>query len=238
MKDKYIHDSLSEIAGTPDYMKKDAFIKKMRKQTGEVKVSSIKMILTQVSYIRVYIWILSALILVSPVLGALKHSFVDPELITRIMPFFAGFGVFEALRARMHRMDELENVTLLSGKGAFFARMTAIGVVQFFVIIFISIMFSGVSDMSWLNMVVQLIIPYTITNTVCFILERTSFGRDNVWSCLAVSGIVFVMRETIKNMPGILKIDHRVFMLLAAVLLVLQVVEFNKTVKMEKLAWS
>ena len=238
MKDKYIHDSLSEIAGIPDYMKKDAFIKKMRKQTGEVKISTFKMILTQVSYIRVYIWILSALILVSPVLGAIKHSFVDPELITRIMPFFAGFGVFEALRARMHRMDELENVTLLSGKGAFFARMTAIGVVQFFVIIFISIMFSGVSDMSWLNMVVQLIIPYTITNTVCFILERTSFGRDNVWSCLAVSGIVFVMRETIKNMPGILKIDHRVFMLLAAVLLVLQVVEFNKTVKMEKLAWS
>lgn len=238
MKDKYIHDSLSEIAGTPDYMKKDAFIKKMRKQTGEVKVSSIKMILTQARYIRIYIWILSALILVSPVLGALKHSFVDPELIARIMPFFAGFGVFEALRARMHRMDELENVTLLSGKGAFFARMTAIGVVQFFVIIFISIMFSGVSDMSWLNMVVQLIIPYTITNTVCFILERTSFGRENVWSCIAVSGIVFALRETVIRMPGSLYFDQRAISFAVPVLLAIQFVEFYKTVKRERFSWN
>ena len=238
MKDKYIHDSLSEIAGTPDYMKKDAFIKKMRKQTGEVKVSSIKMILTQVSYIRVYIWILSALILVSPVFAVLKLSFVNPQLVTRLMPFFAGFGVFEALRAKMHKMDELENVTLLSGKGAFFARMTAIGVVQFLVIIFISIMFSGVSDMSWLNMAVQLIIPYTITNTVCFILERTSFGRENVWSCIAVSGIVFALRETVIRLPGILRFDQRIIGFAVPILLAIQFVEFYKTVKRERFSWN
>ena len=238
MKDKFIHDSLSEIAGTPDYIKKDAFIKKMRKQTGEVKISTVKMILTQARYIRVYIWILSALVFVSPLFGALKNSFVSPELITRLMPFFAGFGVFEALRAKMHKMDELENVTLLSGKGAFFARMTAIGVVQFLVIIFVSIMFSGVSDMSCLNMAVQLILPYTITNTVCFILERTSFGRENVWSCIAVSGIVFALRETVIRMPGLFRFDRRIISFMVPVLLMIQFVEFYKTVKRERFSWN
>lgn len=238
MKDKYLRDSLSEYAGTPDYIKKDEFIRKMRKRTGDVKVSTMKMILTQARYIRIYIWILSALMFVSPLFGAFRHSFVNPELVTRLMPFFAGFGVFEALRAKMHKMDELEAVTLLSGKGAFFARMTAIGVVQFFVIAFISIMFSGTTDGSCLYMAVQLLLPYTITNTVCFILERTSFGRDNVWSCIAVSGIVFALRETVTRMPGFLRIDRRAFVFSVPVLLAIQFVEFNKTVKMERFTWN
>ena len=238
MKDKYLRDSLSEYAGTPDYIKKDEFIRKMRKQTDEVKVSTVKMILIQARYIRIYIWILSVLIFVSPLFGAIRHSFVTPELVTRIMPFFAGFGVFEALRAKMHKMDELENVTLLSGKGAFFARMTAIGVVQYFVIIFISVMLSGVTDVSCLYMAVQLLLPYTITNTVCFILERTSFGRDNVWSCIAVSGIVFALRETVIRMPGLLRIDRRALVFTVLVLLALQFVEFNKTVKTERFSWN
>ncbi|MBQ8951935.1 MAG: hypothetical protein IJ065_12410 [Eubacterium sp.] len=238
MKDKYLRDSLSEYAGTPDYIKKDEFIRKMRKRTGDVKVSTMKMILTQARYIRIYIWILSALMFVSPLFGAFIHSFVNPELVTRLMPFFAGFGVFEALRAKMHKMDELEAVTLLSGKGVFFARMTAIGVVQFFVIAFISIMFSGATDGSCLYMAVQLLLPYTITNTVCFILERTSFGRDNVWSCIAVSGIVFALRETVIRMPGFLRIDRRAFVFSVSVLLAIQFVEFNKTVKTERFTWN
>ena len=54
MKDKYLRDSLSEYAGTPDYIKKDEFIRKMRKQTDEVKVSTVKMILIQARYIRIH----------------------------------------------------------------------------------------------------------------------------------------------------------------------------------------
>lgn len=238
MKDKDLRKALSEYAGTPDYMKKDAFIKSMRKDMNDVKVSGLKMVLTQARYIRIYMWILSVAILIIPLFSTGKTVKNVMNIMTMIMPFFAGLGVFEAMRAKMHKMFELESVTLLSGKGAFFARMVAIGSVQFVVITFVSIIFSRSMDSGVIMIAVQLIIPFALTNTICFILERTSFGRDNVWSCLAVSGIVFVMRETIKNMPGILKIDHRVFMLLAAVLLVLQVVEFNKTVKMEKLAWS
>lgn len=238
MKDKDLRKALADYVEMPDYMKKDAFIKSMRKETQDVKAGSIRMILTQARYIRIYIWILSAALFVGPFFCT-SATYKDVlEIMAMVMPFFAGIGVFESMRAKVHKMHELELVTLLSGKGAFFARMTAIGFVQFAAIIFASIILSKSVESGMLMIAVEMIIPYTVTSIGCFILERTSFGRENVWGCLAVSGIVFVMRKTFIQMPIFLKIDHRVLVLTAFVLLVVQAVEFNKTVKMEKLAWS
>ena len=238
MKDKDLKKALKEYAGSPDYMAKDAFIKKMQKENASEKVNVFKIIAVQAPYIRFYVWIISAFLLITPMLTSVRALPYTLDIMAEIMPFFAGIGVFEAMRSKMHDMSELETATLLSKRGAFFARMITIGIVQFAVILVSSIVISLGTGNDVLSIGTQLLLPFAVTNIISFMVERTQFGRENVWSCLCVSGVVFVVRQAIANKTTWLQGNTGVLVAITIILIVIQIAEFAKTVKTEKLSWN
>ena len=195
MKDKDIKNILSEYAGNPDYLKKDAFIRKMHKESRSVDVSVFKMIAVQAGHIRAYIWFVFAFILIRPMFNSASELPYTLEMFARIMPFLSSIGIFEAMRSRMHNMSELEMTTLLSKQGTFFARMIIIGSVQFAVIAVLSVVFSMGIGIDAISVGTGLLLPFTLTNILCFMIARTQFGRENVWFCIPVSGLVIAIRE-------------------------------------------
>jgi len=239
MKDKDIRNVLSEYAGSPDYLKKDAFIRKMQKESRNAGVSVFRMIAVQAGHIRAYIWFVFAFVLIGPMFNSVSALPTTLEVFTLIMPFFSSIGIFEAMRSRMHNMSELEMATLLSKQGTFFARMIIIGSVQFAVIAVLSVVFSMGIGIDAISVGTGLLLPFTLTNILCFMIARTQFGRENAWFCLPVSVLVAAIgRYAVVNMSFATRIDKRVWTLLALALIVLQISEFYKTVKTERFSWN
>ncbi len=230
MKDKDLKIILTEYAGNPGHLKKDTFIRSVTKDAGKEHVSTFKMIAVQAGYIRVYVWLISIAVACLPLFGADMFRFAILDVVADLMPFVAGVGIIEAMRARMYDMTELESVTLLSGKGVFYARMILIGVVQFALIPVSAVLMAFADTGSVIDHCVKLVLPYCITAIICLIVERTRFGRENVLVCLAVAGAVFAIRQSLVSFarydPGSLTLT-----IAAEVLIIVQIFEFYKTVR-------
>ncbi len=240
MRDKDLKRELQEYAGDPDFVKKDEFIRSIKKNSAGKPVNLFTMILVHARYIRAYIWLLSLCILAFAI-SVNDGIFIDKiKALSDFMPFFAGLGIIEAFRARVNKMNELEKVTVFSGKGVFFAKATAVCFVQFITIILASVLLRLSLGAGILYSSMQILIPFLITNILCFIVERTSFGRENEWSCLGVAAAVFlVKRITLGGLDMFFYLDMWVVFVITIVLLAIQIYEIVKTVKLEeKLSWN
>ena len=240
MRDKDLKKALKEYPGNPDFVKKDDFIRSIRGNDVKKPVNIFNMILVHSRYIRAYVWILSVCILAFA-FSINEDFFINKvEALANFMPFFAGLGIIEAFRARVNKMNELEKVTLFSGRGVFFAKATAVCFVQILTILLASVLLRLSMGVGMIYSCMVILIPFLITSIICFIVERTSFGRENEWSCLGVAAAVFIVRRiTFGGMNFYFFYDMKVLLLITIVLLAIQIYEIVKTVKLEeKLSWN
>lgn len=238
MKDRELKDALKAYAGTPDPFRKDAFIRSVAEKEKRKRATIPAQIFVQARYIRVYAWLTAVVIVLLPLFEASVKFAPLFKVAADVMPFLAGLGVIEAMRAEAHNMAELEQATLLSAKSAFFARMILIGAAQFAAILAAAALFSKGEAGSMLTAGINLILPHCVTNILCFVLERTKFGRENVWSCFAVAAGVFLLKLIVETTAASFTPDNSLLLLLTAVLIVIEIVEFKKTVNTEELSWN
>ncbi len=244
MRDSEMKSLLKNYCEAPDNMKKDAFIRSIRKKQQFEKVGFVNMLALQARYIRKRVWIVSILILAWAIfsIGGLESEKV--EMIAKIMPFFACFGLVEVCRAKMHDMSELEGTTRFSAKGAYFAKMAVIAMAHFFTIILLAVFTPGAHEKGCLIVMARLLIPYVVTSILSMEAERhcRSWGKDNESIHIAIPfGValaVFCVRELIYNMHVTDSTDASKVMALLLVVLVFQTIEVRKTVKLEELIWN
>ena len=238
MRDRELIDKLRMAPGAPDPVRKDAFIRKAGMTLKQRSISFSQMLLIQLKYISKSVWVISFLAVVLTMIGLSIVPDDSISVLADLMPLLAGLGMIETFRAHMHGMDELEKATLISAKGALFAKMTVIGLVHLVTILIISALMTQLNAAQIVNAGLSLMIPYLITCIVCMEAERTRFGRDNIWCCLGISIAVITLRELILTIGTFNTAGTGVLILITLTLALIQVYEVRKTLGSEEFAWN
>lgn len=180
--------ALQAVFEAPPSEGKREFLLKMRPR----EVSTAEMLVTQASYIRKSIWILSALILLSAVIGADQFPDRTVSFLGAITPFAAALGVLETYRSYSCHMVEMEQAARFSLRSVIFARMLIIGIVNLGMILLSSAVLSEQFGASILLMLSKILIPYLLTMAAGLHIERSKFGRNNSFVSIATATAVSI----------------------------------------------
>ena len=188
-------EALKDAFYAPEPKNKQAFLKTIRPRG----VSTVEMLVQQVRYIRISVWIFALGITTFALFGSWMQMEETKELIPVIMPFLAAVSVLETRRSKKYGMIELEMATRFSLRSVIFARMLVLGLLYIIVLGIISpviaVSFGGQTIITAINIV----LPYLITMSICLQVERSSLGRKLEYASLAVSTFIVVLMIWIKN---------------------------------------
>ena len=238
MRDKDLIRKLHMAYEAPDPAGKDAFIRKAGRMQPRRSMSFTQMLMIQLRYISKSVWAVSFLAVILTMAGLSVIPDEGLSVLADLMPLLAGLGMIETFRAHMHGMDELEKATLISAKGALFARMAVTGLVHLITMLIISALMTVLRGGQIVNAGLSLMIPYLITCIACMETERTGFGRDNIWCCLGVSAAVIALREIVLATFALSKAGTDMMILITLILALIQIYEIRKTLVSEELAWN
>lgn len=229
---------LPDAGPKPDPVRKDAFIRNYRQKTGVSGLNSFEMIKSQAAYIKLPVWIISFAALAVAVWGVnTDYEILFP--VSAIMPFVSGIAVLDTLRSRVHGMTEMEAVTLYSMRGMLFARLICIGIVHIILLGTLTFLIGSSSGQGILMSGMVITLPYLISSIGCLELERTSLGRNNALTCLAVSATVMVTMIIIMNERTLFSAKYRwIWMIVFVAAVMAECYEIKKTYRWEEYAWN
>lgn len=188
-------DVLKDAFYAPEPKNKKTFLKTIRPR----EVSTVEMLVQQVRYIRISVWIFALGITTFALFGSWMQMEETKELIPVIMPFLAAVSVLETRRSKKYGMIELEMATRFSLRSVIFARMLVLGLLYIIVLGIISpviaVSFGGQTIITAINIV----LPYLITMSICLQVERSSLGRKLEYASFAISTFIAVLMIWIKN---------------------------------------
>lgn len=237
MNEKDFKRALAESFSAPEPQKKAAFLQRISRFTGR---SRRNIILSQGTYIHKGVWAFSALVFLAAVLFARREPEDAMFLVSLLMPFVAGVGVFATFRSFLYRMNEMEGACLLSFRGILFARFFLIAVSHAVLIILLTVFLYLFGTEGFLLTGSLILIPYLLTSFLCLELERTGAGRERPWLCFAVAsgiGILSLIFEyqVSLNLTGAVKTG----VFIAAVLLLLvNIREYISFYKAREEVWN
>lgn len=188
MNDK-TRTALKAAFEAPKPERKREFLSKIRPR----EVSTAEILVTQSSYIRKSIWILSALILLTAVIGADRFPDRTVRILGVITPFAAAMGVLETHRSYSCQMAEMEQAARFSLRSVIFARMLVIGIINLAVILLSAGVISAQFNTSVLLMLSKILIPYLLTMAAGLRIERSEFGRNNPFVSIAAATAVSII---------------------------------------------
>ena len=233
-----IRRTLSEAASTPDYNRKDQFIRAYRRKYARTQISTIDIIRNQFGYIRMSVWLISLAALAVAIWGINEDSEVV-FAVSAIMPFVSGIAVFDFLKSGMYEMTELESVTYVSKRGILFARFICIGVAHIALLALLAFIVGKQSSYGCLMTGAMLTIPYLLSSITSMELERTTIGRKNAMGCIIVSAIISGIMIVLNNERWFFaEINQGVWYIAAIVLIIMECIEIKKTFRWEEYAWN
>lgn len=236
MKNKW--KSHLKDSSKPNSDRKDDFIRKCRKYNIYETPKTYRLICRQIAYIRKPVWLISFLALMISVWGIYGNTEIV-YAIAAIMPFVSGIAVIETFRSRMHGMTEMESVTLISMRGIIFARVFCIGISHILLLFTLTMIVSRYSELGFFMTGAFLTIPYLISSIVCFELERSLWGRKNVFISLVVSVIVSSGMLVLQNQRYLLTEQYKwIWYLTEVVLIFLECRSLKKCFYSEDFAWN
>lgn len=250
MRDSELKKLISDNAVTPDYIKKDAFIRQHRSKKMP-HVSTPGIILQQAGYMRKRVWIVPILMIIFAIsrfyeankalsLG-MDYGQISEEILMSISlfsPILAVVGMIETFKAYYHNVYELEMVTVISARRALFARMAAAGIISFMTILICSGFIGTTMRISTLRIVVVTLIPYLLTVLLCTELERFDWARKNVFSCLLPVSVVIALMFVTYGGKNYVLLDMRTLLTVLFALILVQAFELRRIGMMEEYAWN
>lgn len=146
--------------------------------------------LSQVGYIRKWIWVVSAMVFVLSLLNTCMFSEDMLWMISASTPLLALTIVSEYSRSESYEMAELEMATRFSLRSVVIARLGILGVEN---LVILSLLIPiGI----WKNMVnpiqmgVYILVPYLLTAFIGLYIVRKLRGREAIFLCAGATGLV------------------------------------------------
>ena len=193
-----IKEMLRKISKTPDPVRKDRFLREHRESVPQMPFSTWDRVRRQMMYIRVPVWILSALALMIAI-GGIYTNLDTVYALSVFMPFMSGIAVFETFRSRVYGMNEMESVTPTSMRGILFSRIIGIGAVHILLLSLLAVILGSRSGYGIPMTGVILTVPYLISSTGSLELEKTAFGRKNAAWSMGFSSVVSACMIALQN---------------------------------------
>ena len=190
-----LKDALNAAFYAPEAKNKETFLKNLRPR----EVSTIQMLFQQVRYIRGYVWIFAAAIIVFALVSSWKDLQDTEALVPVIMPFIAAVSVLENRRSGKYGMTELEMVTRFSLKSVIFARMLIMGITFLIILAVTSPIIATAFGGEMIVTAMHILIPYMLTMSLCLQMERSILGRKLEYGSLAVAALISVFMIWIKS---------------------------------------
>ena len=232
MMDRELKSRLADAFHAPEPEKKESFIKNLRPR----EIGIPEMVLTQIPYIRLPIWLFSLLI-VAVAIGGSILGMEDTEFqITILMPFTAAITVLETHRSKRSGMSELEMATRFSLRSVIFARLLILGIVSGIVLAIASPVIAASFGRSTVHTAIRILIPYLITMIISLIIERSPLGRTHGYASFAVAGLSLSVTAWAYNCAPLITAGYEEFVSVwglptVIILLALTITEQWRTVK-------
>lgn len=228
--DKKLKRQLNVAFYTPEPVKKDSFLKKLRPR----EITTTEMISQQLPFIRKTVWLMAVAVLTVAVIGSYAASESTVHVIEALAPLAAISACLEIQRSYRYQMTELEMATRFSVKSVLFARMLIIGLAYAVVFCSIAPILSVRFGISVIVLASRILIPYLITVSICLHIERTEVGRKNRYLSMAIACLISISVFWIGNydMANLTEFITRWGPVMVVLLVVLTVYENYKTVNM------
>lgn len=234
---KELKRALKESFEAPAPVHKKAFFRSILKPP----ISTFEFVCTQVTYIRKWVWGLSAIILATAFIGA---EWIDKDLlwcISSFMPLLALAVLTECGRAEIYGMVEFELSTRFSMKSVVLARLGIIGISTLILLCVIIPFTTASSKLTLLKAGVYIICPYLLTVSLGFWTVRKIHGKESFYVCTGIAVAVSGGNVILSQMFSMIYQDQN-FIWWIAVLMILCLGAANQCYKMinqtEELAWN
>lgn len=187
--DQKLKKELLSAFEAPKPVKKDAFLRTHRRR----EMSNLRWLLTQVGYIRWYVWLGSVgVFLLMLILGRT----VEPKnfwTVSSLTPLLALLAVSEGSRSRRHGMDELELACRMPVGAAVLARLTALGLFDLALLGAAAPVLGSWAGRRTLEAGVYLLTPYLLTAALGMELSRRFRGTVGLMYSAAAAGAVYAL---------------------------------------------
>lgn len=233
----YMKRILEEAFSAPEPKRKKDFLKK----TGQPQISTFSFLLSQISYIRKRVWVVSVLIAVLAI-TSIHHVGQDCIWVTSaMMPFIALCAVTENARSAMYCMAELEMASRFSLKSVILARLGAIGLLH--AVLFCTVVpFVGKNALlSFVQVGVYLLVPYLLTSVLGLAAVRKVRGKETIYICMGISVMVSYLNLLVREIiPGLYEKKQFIWWCIFAICLFIKAwSEYKKAIyQSEEMVWN
>lgn len=222
---------LEYVFEAPEPLHKKAFLRTLE----QPKISMSAFIFSQIGYIRRWIWILSVLVFVLSVMGAVWMSADTVCVISALMPLLALTVVSESRRSENYEMAELEMATRFSLRSVILARLGILGVENLVILGILMPVGMWRQGFGAIQVGIHILLPYLMMTFAGTSIVRRIRGREAVYICVGVAVCVsFFVIALHGSIPQLYHVDTLVWgiaaVLLTAVGTVRQCVDMVKEI--------
>ena len=224
---------LRQMFVTPEPKRKRAFLRKMPRQ--EAGLSSL--LLSQVAYIRKWVWVVSFLLFGAAVVPAEYLKLESIWALSAVMPFGALLLMLEFARSATYGMTELEMASRFSLRTVLLARMSLLGIAQLLGIV----PAAAVLGVQLLKNGAYVLVPYLLTAVLGLMAVRRLPGREGMFVCGSISVCVCALCPVSRlYLPGVYGAELFGWWIVATVVLAAVLMkEYGKTMNhLEEFAWN
>lgn len=229
--------ALQRAFAAPPAQRKDAFLQRLPMPA----LSYRQFIWGQMSYIRKWTWIVSAVLFSVAWCSAVWLEQDIVWLVSALFPFIAVSAVTEGAKSDIHGMTELEMAARFSRKSVLLARMTILGILH-------AVLLCLLVPLCWLHGSVTilqtgayLLVPYLLTTVLGLHTTRTLHGKETGYICMAEAALVSVANVVFRSLFAAmyLPLHSNRWLLACVVLALLTAYEYRKQINQtEELTWN
>lgn len=203
MKDKKIIDTIkrSQIPQIPDSVIDETvnLAKTEFERTPiQYKMPFRELLMGQIKYISPYLWIVQAALLLIVLISLLlsPNGIDDRQTIITILsvasPIIALVAIPELAKSFSYNMWELESTSKFNLQKLIAIRLMIIGMIDLLIITIIVITTCTFYEVSFVNVVLYILVPFSLANSIYLFLLRKFQGKSVVFSCL-IAGLIFAI---------------------------------------------
>lgn len=175
-----------EAYAPPEPLHKEEFLRHAPIQP----VSTTDFILSQIRYIRRWVWGLDIVLLCLSLIGTFFLQWKMLYELSAMMPLLALTMITESGRSEYYNMAEFEQSARFSLKSVVLARLGILGIMNIFLFLCFTLVSNVSVDISLIRTGIYLLCPYLITVFLCLWISRRFRAEEVFYLCIGVTVMV------------------------------------------------
>lgn len=185
---KFHKTELQQAFAPPPPKRKREFLRQVSRR----QMTFCNFLLSQVCYLKKWVWCATALLFAVSILGAAVLSLNMVWVIASCSPLLALTVLSENGRSERYQMEELELSTRFSLRSVLLARMAVLGIANLVLLAMLLPVALLNNTLSLLAAGLYILTPYMLTACIGLSIARKFRGKDGLYACMGVSVMVSI----------------------------------------------